>query len=107
MKQPEPSPCAGCADLAARLARIERHIFGFEHGRMSEADRNSPVARSLEDLVSPRQLENIRREARAAGVNADEECASMFQCYTSELNRAAADKFITHLANLARERRQA
>lgn len=56
-----------------------------------------PLARSMADLVTPKQLGMIRALAREAGVDADEECAGVLGCKTEELSKKAASSFIDHL----------
>lgn len=90
--------CDGCRSLSARVSRIERTVYGTAYTQ----DSDSPVARGISDLVTPRQLANIRREANAAGLNAEAECVRLHGCATSDLTRAAADKLITSLAAHAR-----
>jgi Rad52/22 family double-strand break repair protein len=58
-----------------------------------------PLARSMADLVTPKQLGMIRALAREAGVDADEECTSILGCKTEELSKRAASSFIDHLKN--------
>jgi hypothetical protein len=58
-----------------------------------------PLAKSMADLVTPKQLGMIRALAREAGVDADEECTSVLSCKTEELSKRAASSFIDHLKN--------
>jgi hypothetical protein len=58
-----------------------------------------PLAKSMADLVTPKQLGMIRALAREAGVDADEECMNVLQCKTEELSKRAASSFIDHLKN--------
>jgi hypothetical protein len=58
-----------------------------------------PLAKSMADLVTPKQLGMIRALAREAGVDADEECMNVLSCKTEELSKRAASSFIDHLKN--------
>src|SRR5207244_9083531 len=58
---------------------------------------SNPIARSLSDLVTAKQLGMIRALAREIGVDPDEECNSVMNCKTDELSRKAASVLITHL----------
>jgi hypothetical protein len=59
-----------------------------------------PLAKSMGDLVTPKQLGMIRALAREAGVDVEEECQSVLRCRTEELSKKAASSFIDHLKNL-------
>ena len=61
---------------------------------------SNPIARSLSDLVTAKQLGMIRALAREAGVDPDEECQTAMNCKTDELSRKAASALITHLQDL-------
>jgi hypothetical protein len=61
---------------------------------------SNPIARSLSDLVTAKQLGMIRALAREIGVDPDEECNSVMNCKTDELSRKAASSLITHLQDL-------
>jgi hypothetical protein len=58
---------------------------------------SNPVAKSLGDLVTAKQLGMIRALARENGIDADEECQTVMNCKTDELSRKAASSFIQHL----------
>jgi hypothetical protein len=59
-----------------------------------------PLAKSMNDLVTPKQLGMIRALAREAGVEADEECRQVMRITTEELSKKAASSFIDHLKGL-------
>lgn len=63
----------------------------------------NPIARSLSDLVTAKQLGMIRAIAREMNVDPDEECNSVMQCKTDELSKKAASSFIQHLQDLQKE----
>ena len=58
---------------------------------------SNPVAKSLSDLVTAKQLGMIRALAREKGIDAEEECSNVMQCRTDELSRKAGSSFIQHL----------
>lgn len=60
----------------------------------------NPIARSLSDLVTAKQLGMIRAIAREIGVDPDEECNSVMHCKTDELSKKAASSLIQHLQDL-------
>lgn len=60
-----------------------------------------PVANTLADLVTTRQLGLIRAIARENQLDADVECFEVMRCKTSELSRKAASALIDHLNYLA------
>jgi len=57
----------------------------------------NPIAKSLTDLVTAKQLGMIRALAREKGIEAEEECQTVMQCRTDELSKKAASSFIQHL----------
>jgi hypothetical protein len=59
-----------------------------------------PLAKSMNDLVTPKQLGMIRALAREAGIEADEECRQVMRITTEELSKKAASSFIDHLKSL-------
>lgn len=61
---------------------------------------SDPIAKSIADMVSTKQLGMIRGTAREAGVNADDISMKLMKCKTSELSRRAASALIEHLQQL-------
>ncbi len=57
----------------------------------------NPIAQSLSDLVTAKQLGMIRAISREIGIDADEESNVVMQCKTDELSKRAASAFIQHL----------
>ncbi|HUR96833.1 MAG TPA: Rad52/Rad22 family DNA repair protein [Pyrinomonadaceae bacterium] len=57
----------------------------------------NPVARSLGELVTAKQLGMIRAIARELNIDPDEECSSVMNCSTDELTKRAASSLIQHL----------
>jgi hypothetical protein len=78
---------------------IERHGVATQPGAMPR----DPLAKSMADLVTPKQLGMIRALAREAGVDPEEECQSVLRCKTDELSKRAASSFIDHLKGLQQE----
>ena len=64
---------------------------------------SNPIARSLSDLVTAKQLGMIRAISREIGVDADEECNAIMQCKTDELSKKAASGLIQHLQDLQKQ----
>ncbi|MBA2339134.1 MAG: SWIM zinc finger family protein [Pyrinomonadaceae bacterium] len=62
-----------------------------------------PLAKSMSDLVTPKQLGMIRALAREANVEVEAECQTALRCRTDELSKRAASSFIDHLKNLGQE----
>ncbi len=61
---------------------------------------NNPIARSLSDLVTAKQLGMIRAIAREMSVDPDEECQTVMNCKTDELSKRAASSLIQHLQDM-------
>lgn len=64
---------------------------------------SNPIAKSLSDLVTAKQLGMIRAIAREIGVDPDEECNNLMQCKTDELSKKAASALIQHLQDMQNE----
>ena len=60
----------------------------------------NPIAKSLSDLVTAKQLGMIRAISREIGIDADQECQSVMSCKTDELSKKAGSSFIQHLQDL-------
>lgn len=75
---------------------IEREGSGPQPGEFPR----DPLAKSMADLVTPKQLGMIRALAREAGVDMDEECQQAMRVRTEELSKRAASSFIDHLKGL-------
>jgi predicted nucleic acid-binding Zn finger protein len=61
---------------------------------------SNPIAKSLSDLVTAKQLGMIRAMAREIGVDPDEECNNLMQCKTDELSKKAASALISHFQEM-------
>lgn len=73
------------ADVTERVPAVE---VGFP------AD---PVAATLSELVTAKQLGMIRALGRESGIDIESECGLVMRCGTAELSRQAASAFIDHL----------
>lgn len=62
---------------------------------------SDPVARTLADMITTKQLGMIRAVAKEAHVDADEECFEQMSCQVTELSRRGASALIDHLRQLA------
>ncbi len=60
----------------------------------------NPIAKSLSDLVTAKQLGMIRAISREIGIDADEESNQVMSCRTDELSKRAASILIQHLQDL-------
>ncbi|MDM7922060.1 MAG: Rad52/Rad22 family DNA repair protein [Pyrinomonadaceae bacterium] len=56
-----------------------------------------PIARSIADLITTKQLGMIRAISRERGIDADEECNALMNCKINELSRRAASFLIDRL----------
>jgi len=61
-----------------------------------------PVAATLADLVTAKQLGMIRALGRESGIDVEAECGLVLRCGTAELSRRAASAFIDHLQKAQR-----
>jgi hypothetical protein len=75
----------------------------FEAVKASEV--RDPLAKSMADLVTPKQLGMIRAVAREAGVDPEAECQDVYRCKTEELSKRAASGLIDHLKEMQRQGR--
>ncbi len=92
--------------IARELYKKESDVIE-QDGSVASADDAgdfpaNPVARSLGDLVTAKQLGMIRAIAREGNLDADEECYSVMSCSTGELTKRAASSLIRHLQELQR-----
>jgi len=58
---------------------------------------SDPVAMSLSDLITAKQLGMIRAIGRESGIDPDAECSLLLKCSVAELSKRAASSFIDHL----------
>lgn len=60
---------------------------------------SEPIARSIADLITTKQLGMIRAIAREKSLDADAVCKGLMKCRVSELSRKAASSLIDSLQN--------
>lgn len=92
--------------IARELYKKESEVIEREGSTSSENGDDdfptNPVARSLGELVTAKQLGMIRAIAREVNVDPDEECNSLMHCSTDELTKRAASALIQHLQEMQR-----
>ncbi len=88
--------------IARDLYKKESDVIELEGSAANETDGfpNNPVAGSLAELVTAKQLGMIKALSREAGVDPDEECRSVMQCGIGELSKRAASALIQRLQNM-------
>lgn len=64
----------------------------------------SPIARTLGDMITPKQLGLIQGRGRDINLNVDEECMVKLGCKVSELSKRAASDFIEHIMKVQESR---
>ncbi|MBV9959409.1 MAG: hypothetical protein JO360_13365, partial [Acidobacteria bacterium] len=89
--------------IARELYQRESEVIEKEGTAPQSEFPRDPLAKSMADLVTPKQLGMIRALAREAGVEVEEECQSVLRCKTEELSKRAASSFIDHLKGLGQE----
>lgn len=89
--------------IARELYQRESEVIEKEGAAPQSEFPRDPLAKSMADLVTPKQLGMIRALAREASVDVEEECQSVLRCKTDELSKRAASSFIDHLKNLQAE----
>ncbi|MCA1618183.1 MAG: SWIM zinc finger family protein [Acidobacteria bacterium] len=87
--------------IARELYQRESEVIEREGSGPQPGDfPRDPLAKSMADLVTPKQLGMIRALAREAGVDPDEESQQVMRVRTEELSKRAASSFIDHLKGL-------
>ncbi|HEX8142709.1 MAG TPA: Rad52/Rad22 family DNA repair protein [Pyrinomonadaceae bacterium] len=87
--------------IARELYQRETEVIEKEGAATAQGQfPRDPLAKSMSDLVTPKQLGMIRALAREAGVDVEEECQTVLRCKTDELSKRAASSFIDHLKGL-------
>lgn len=90
---------------------IARELYKKEFDAIEQTDEPQvhepkatadPIAKSLGDMVTGKQLGMIRAIAREARIDAEAECSQMMRCGIDELSKRAASDLIEHLQNLQR-----
>lgn len=62
----------------------------------------NPIAKSLGDMVTAKQLGMIRAIGREANADVEKECSQMLGCAVEELSKRAASDLIEHLQDMQR-----
>jgi hypothetical protein len=92
--------------IARELYKKESEVIEREGSSTSDDGGDdfpsNPVARSLGELVTAKQLGMIRAIARELNIDPDEECHLVMSCSTDELTKRAASSLIQHLQELQR-----
>lgn len=78
---------------------IEKQGVGPQAGEFPR----EPLAKSMADLVTPKQLGMIRALGREIGVDVEEACQAVLRCRTEELSKRAASSFIDHLKSMQQD----
>ncbi len=93
---------------AADKFGIARELYKKEFDSIEQTDEPQafepadPVAKSLGDMVTGKQLGMIRAIGREANIDVDGECSQLMRCGVDELSKRAASDLIEHLQNLQR-----
>lgn len=61
-----------------------------------------PVAQSVGDMITGKQIGMIKAISREANLDADQECLAVMRCRIDELSKRAASDLIDHLQDLQR-----
>lgn len=93
--------------IARDLSRREDDMNNKDNDKATVIDQkrfpSEPVAKTMADLVTPKQLVAIRAISHAQRVNAEAECIKLMSCRPEELTRRAASAFIDHLKSVSIE----
>jgi hypothetical protein len=88
--------------IARELYRRESDVVE-ENGGISPSIARDPRPKTLNDMVTPKQLWMIRNLGREIGCNVEQECQSLLQCNLEEISKRAASSFIDYLKRLQQE----
>jgi hypothetical protein len=90
--------------IARDLYQRESDVMEGGEGVMhSSTVTQDPLAKTLADLVTPKQLGMIRALGREIGCDIEEECQSILHCGTEGLSKRAASNLIDHLKRKQQE----
>ncbi len=98
--------------IARELYKKESDTIEREGAVPIQANNNengfpaNPIAKSLSDLVTAKQLGMIRAISREIGIDADEESNKVMNCRTDELSKRAASSLIQHLQDMQQNQDQ-
>jgi len=80
---------------------IEAEVVEVKPGPTKASQLREPQAKTLEDLVTPKQLWMIRNLGRELGIDVERECEIRVKAKLEEISKTAADKFINYLKELS------
>lgn len=97
--------CPNQKETAQKIVNFLNQAEKIQFAQQTNAQGfpNNPVAVSLMDLITAKQLGMIRAISREIGIEADKECQTVLNCKTDELSKKAASAFIQHLQDLQRQ----
>jgi predicted lysophospholipase L1 biosynthesis ABC-type transport system permease subunit len=86
--------------IARDLYRSEEASADEQPMETASSFNGDPIARTMSEMVSTKQLGMIRAVAREANLDGDLACRNLLRCEVNELSRRAASFFIDHLREL-------
>jgi predicted nucleic acid-binding Zn finger protein len=91
--------------IARDLYQRESEVIEREGGAAQGEFPRNPLAKSVAELATPKQLGMIRALCRELEIDADKECQRVLNlnCRIEELSRRAASSFIDHLKRQSQE----
>jgi hypothetical protein len=87
--------------IARELYRKEEEVIEAKTGQPNFP--REPMAKTMAELVTPRQLVAIRAISNSQKIDAEAECQELMQCKPEELSRKAASAFIDYLKSKSSE----
>jgi hypothetical protein len=87
--------------IARELYRKEEEVIEAKTGLPNFP--REPMAKTMAELVTPRQLVAIRAISNSQKIDAEAECGDLMQCKPEELSRKAASAFIDYLKTKSAE----
>jgi hypothetical protein len=87
--------------IARELYRKEEEVIDLKAGQPNFP--REPMAKTMAELVTPRQLVAIRAISNSQKIDAEAQCKELMQCKPEELSRKAASAFIDYLKAKAPE----
>ncbi len=81
----------------------QRESEVIEEDGIAPAIQRDPRPKTLNDLITPKQLWMIRSLGREAGCDVEQECQAVLQCGLEEISKRAASSFIDYLKRKQQE----